>query len=104
MKHAESLIGRILFLEGTPVVSNLKALHIGSSVEAQHKNDLAAETEAVGAYNTAIRLAVEAGDNGSRELLETILGDEEDHLDWLEAQLEQIQQIGLSSCLVEQLG
>ena len=102
MRHAEKLIGRIIFLEGIPVVSNLNPLHIGADVEAQHRHDLEAETGAVLAYNDGIRLAVEANDNGTRELLEAILKDEEDHLDWLEAQLEQIKQMGLPNYLVEQ--
>jgi bacterioferritin len=103
MKHAERLIGRILFLEGIPVVSNLKKIRIGSDIEEQHENDCASETDAVKSYNDGIRLAVEVGDNGSRELMEDILEDEEEHLDWLEAQLEQIKQIGLSTYLVEQI-
>jgi bacterioferritin len=104
MKHAESLIGRVLFLEGTPVVSNLKQLHIGADVAAQHRSDLKAETEAVSAYNAGINLAAELKDNGSRELMESILKDEEVHLDWLEAQLGQIEQMGIQNYLVEQLG
>ena len=104
MKHAESLIGRMLFLEGTPLVSNLKQIHIGADVAAQHRSDLKAETDAVKAYNDGIRLSVEQGDNGSRELLEGILKDEEVHLDWLEAQLGQIEQMGIQNYLVEQLG
>lgn len=104
MKHAEMLIGRILFLEGTPIVSNLKRIHIGADVTAQHQHDLEAEYEAVKAYNNGIRLAVELGDNGSRELLEGILHDEEAHVDWLEAQLGQISQMGVQNYLVEQLG
>ncbi|OGO37738.1 MAG: bacterioferritin [Chloroflexi bacterium RBG_16_57_11] len=104
MKHAESLIGRVIFLEGTPIVSNLKQIRIGADVSAQHRNDLRAETEAVAAYNAGIRLAVELSDNGSRELLESILKDEEVHLDWLEAQLTQIEQMGIQTYLVEQLG
>jgi bacterioferritin len=103
MKHAEKLIGRILFLEGVPVVSNLNKIAIGSKVEVQIKNDAGAETAAVEMYNQAIRLAVEVGDNGSRELLESILKDEEDHLDWLEAQLDQIEQLGIQNYLVEQI-
>jgi bacterioferritin len=82
MRHAEKLIGRILFLEGVPVVTKLKKVRIGAAVDAQHKNDLASEADAVAAYNEGIRLAVEAGDNGTRELLEATLKDEEDHLDW----------------------
>lgn len=104
MKHAESLIGRILFLEGTPIVTNLKKIHIGADVDSQLANDMLAETEAVDAYNGGIRIAVEVGDNGSRELLESILKDEEDHLDWIEAQREQIQQMGLQNYLSEQVG
>jgi bacterioferritin len=104
MKHAEKLIGRIIFLEGKPTVSVLKAIHIGSNVLEQHQNDLAAEQGAVKAYNDAIRLAVDVDDNGSRELLESILKDEEDHLDWLEAQLDQIKQMTIQNYLVEQLG
>ena len=104
MGHAEKLIGRILFLEGTPIVSNLKKLHIGAFVDEQHRNDRMSEIEAVAAYNAAIKLAVEVGDNGTRELLEATLTDEEEHLDWLEAQLNQIEQMGLQNYLVEQLG
>jgi bacterioferritin len=103
MKHAERLIGRILFLEGTPVVSQLKEIHIGAQIETQHRNDLMAEQGAVKAYNEGIRVAVEVGDNGSRELLEATLKDEEEHLDWLEAQLEQIGQMGMQNYLVEQV-
>jgi bacterioferritin len=104
MKHAESLIGRVIFLEGTPIVSNLKQIHIGADVPAQHRSDMQAETDAVTAYNDGIRLAVELSDNGSRELLEGILKDEENHLDWLEAQIDQIEQMSLQNYLVEQLG
>ena len=104
MKHAEKLIGRIIFLEGKPVVSNLNKINIGPEVEAQIKNDWAAEEGAVKAYNEGIRLAVEAGDNGTRELLESILKDEEAHIDWLEAQLDQIKQMGIQNYLVEQVG
>lgn len=103
MKHAEKLIGRILFLEGIPIVSNLKQIHIGSDVQKQHENDLASEEEAITAYNDAIRLAVDLADNGTRELLVGILSDEEKHLDWLEAQLDQIRQMGIQNYLVEQL-
>lgn len=103
MKHAEKLIERIIFFEDVPVVSNLNKIHIGSNVEAQHNNDWAAEEMAVKAYNESIRLAVEAGDNGTRELLESILKDEENHIDWLEAQLDQIKQMGIQNYLVEQI-
>jgi len=103
MKHAESLIGRVLFLEGLPIVSRLKEINIGGKVEEQLKNDLASEAGAIQSYNQAIRLAVEAGDNGSRELLESILKDEENHLDWLEAQLDQVRQMGIQNYLAMQV-
>jgi bacterioferritin len=103
MHHAEKLIGRILFLNGTPIVSSLNKIHIGEDVQTQHNNDLNAEEDAVRAYNAGIRLAVEKDDNGTRELLESILKDEEDHLDWLEAQVEQIHQMGIQNYLVEQV-
>jgi len=103
MKHAEKLIGRILFLEGKPIVSNLNKINIGATVDAQHKNDHEAEEMAIKAYNDAIKLAVEVGDNGTRDLLEEILEDEEEHIDWIETQLDQIEQMGLQVYLGEQL-
>ena len=104
MKHAEKLIARILFLEGLPIVSNLKKMNIGASVEAQLKNDLVAEQGAIQAYNEGVALCLEVGDNGSRELIDTNLHDEEEHLDWLEAQLDQITQMGLQNYLLGQTG
>jgi bacterioferritin len=103
MKHAEQLIGRILFLEGKPIVSNLNKINIGATVDAQHKNDHEAEEGAIKAYNDGIRLAVEVGDNGTRDMLEEILEDEEEHIDWIESQLDQIEQMGLQVYLGEQL-
>ena len=103
MKHAEKLIGRILFLEGKPVVSELNQIHIGEAVDAQLQNDLEAEAGAIKSYNEAIRLCLELGDGGSRELIEANLHDEEDHLDWLEAQLDQINQMGLQNYLQAQI-
>jgi bacterioferritin len=103
MRHAEKLIARILYFDGIPIVSELRAIHVGADVEAQHRNDLASEVDAVRAYNDDVRAAAEAGDNGTRELLESILKDEEDHVDWLEAQLDQIKQMGIQNYLVEQI-
>ena len=103
MKHAERLIARILFLEGKPIVSQLAKIDIGAEVEAQHKKDWSAEDGAVKAYNADIRLAGEVGDNGSRELFESILKDEENHIDWIEAQIDQIRQMGIQNYLVEQM-
>ena len=103
MKHAEKLIGRILFLEGKPVVSNLNKINIGETVDVQNKNDRDAEEMAIKAYNDGIKLAVELGDNGTRDMLEEILEDEEEHIDWIEAQLDQIAQMGLQVYLGIQL-
>jgi bacterioferritin len=103
MKHAEKLIQRILFLEGRPTVSVLKKISIGGDVETQHKNDVVSEQIAIASYNDGIKLAVEAGDNGTRELLESILKEEEEHIDFLEAQLDQISQMGTGNYLVEQI-
>jgi bacterioferritin len=104
MKHAEKLIARILFLEGLPVVSDLKKMSIGATVEAQLKNDWEAEVGAIKAYNDGIRLCLELGDNGSRELIDANLVDEESHLDWLEAQLDQVKQMGIQNYLLGQAG
>ena len=103
MKHAEKLIARILFLEGRPIVSELNKMHIGDAVPKMHANDRAAEEGAIRGYNESIRLAVEVGDNGTRELLEAILKDEEEHIDEIEAQLDQINQMGVQNYLVEQI-
>lgn len=103
MKHAEKLIARIIFLEGKPIVSNLKTISIGAEVPAQLQNDWQAEDGAIKSYNDGIRLAMELGDNGSRELMDSILKDEEDHIDWIEAQQDEIKQMGLANYLVEQI-
>jgi len=103
MKHAEKLIERILFLEGVPTVGVLNKISIGNNIEEQFKNDRDAEVEAMGTYNEVISLAVEYFDNGTAELLRTILADEEVHLDWLETQLEQIHQVELQNYLLEQI-
>jgi len=103
MKHAEALIGRILFLEGTPMVSKLSKIDIGADVEAQHKKDLAAEEGAIRDYNADIKTAADAADNGTKSLFESILKDEENHIDWIDAQLSQIGQLGIQNYLVEQM-
>jgi bacterioferritin len=103
MVHAEKLIERILYLEGRPTVSNLKTIRIGAEVEEQHQNDLALEVSAVRAYNEAIKMAVEVGDNGTRELLTSILKDEEEHIDELEAHMDQIKQMGKQIYLSQQV-
>jgi bacterioferritin len=104
MKHAERLIERILFLDGKPTVSKLNRISIGADVETQFRNDLQAEMTAVSGYNAAAKQAAELVDHGTRDLFESILTDEEAHLDWLEAQLDQIAQMGLQNYLSEQIG
>lgn len=103
MKHAEKIIERILFLEGSPTVSKLNAMNIGSGVETIINNDHVSELDADRAYNSAIAACVQAADNGTRELLKSILTDEEHHIDWLEAQMDQIKQMGIQMYLAEQL-
>ena len=95
MKHAEKLIARILFLEGRPIVSELDAIRIGKTVDEMLKNDLTLETDAVKMYNDAIKLVVAEKDNGTKELLDAILADEEGHVDFFEEQLGQIEQMTL---------
>ena len=103
MKHAESLIGRILFLEGTPVVSTLKAIHIGDKVEKQLYNDWQAEFDAIQSYNDGIKLTRTHGDHGTEQLLKGILKDEEDHIDWIESQKDQVEQLGIQNYLAMQV-
>ena len=102
MKHAEKLIERILFLEGIPEVGTLNKISIGNDIAKQFKNDEFAETGAIKMYNDSIRLCTELGDNGTRDLLESILTDEEKHLDWLETQIAEIKQLELKNYLIEQ--
>lgn len=104
MKHAEMLLERILFLEGTPRMHELFPFRIGQNVRSQIENDLALELEAVERLNRGIAAAAAAGDNGSRELLEKILDDEEEHVDFLEAQLHLIGEVGIAKYLAQQIG
>jgi bacterioferritin len=104
MQHAEVLIERILFLESIPNLKEMFPLRIGKDVKAQFENDIALELEAVPRLNEAIKTAVKAGDNASRELFEKILIDEEKHVDWLEAQLDMIEQMGIGVYLSQQMG
>ncbi|TAL37130.1 MAG: bacterioferritin [Spirochaetes bacterium] len=95
MKHAEKLIGRILFLEGTPVVTDLRKIHIGADVPKQLANDAEAEYGAIKAYNDAIKLAGEVGDFATREVLEGILKDEDAHIDKIEELQDQVAQMSI---------
>ena len=102
MKHAESLMERILFLDGTPSMEPL-ALSIGANVKNMVEADLKLEIEAVAMYNEAVRIATEEKDNGSRDLFVQLLKDEEEHVDWLEAQVHQIQELGYERYLTMQM-
>lgn len=104
MKHAEKLIERILFLEGIPIVDKLSAIHIGADVPKQFDHDLAAEMGAVKSYNAAIKLAQDVSDNATKELLDSILKDEDGHVDEIETQQDQIKQMGLPQYLNNQVG
>ena len=103
MKHAEKIIERMLFLDAMPNMSELMTLHIGQNVRAQLENDLKLEIAAVHMYNEAVKISQEEGDNASRELFEILLKDEEDHVDWLEAQLHQISEMGYERYLTQQI-
>ena len=103
MKHAEVLIERILFLDATPNLTEPMKLTVGRNVKEQIESDLKLEIEAVGMYNRAIQIARDEGDNASRELFERLLKDEEEHVDWLEAQMYQIQELGYERYLTQQI-
>ncbi len=95
MRHAEELIARIIFLEGTPTVSRLNQVRVGADVPKQLQADLESEQQTVRLYNEAIHLTDEASDAATRALLESILKEEDGHIDWLEEQLDQIAQLGV---------
>ena len=103
MKHAEIVTDRVLFLDGLPNYQRYFPLRIGETVPEMFQADLELEYTAVERLNRAIAKAVEVGDNGSRELFESILVSEEEHIDWLETQLTTIDQIGVENYLAEQL-
>jgi bacterioferritin len=104
MKHAEKLIERILFLEGTPIVGELNKINIGADVPQQCANDLALEMTTVANYNSAVKLAMDVGDNATREILEGILKDEDGHVNEIEEKLDQIKQMGVQHFLAIQAG
>jgi bacterioferritin len=103
MKHADELIERILYLDGTPNVQKLGRIRIGETVPEMYASDLALELEAIPRLNTAIALCGEQADHGTRQILDRILASEEEHLDWLETQQRLIAQLGLSAYLAEQM-
>jgi bacterioferritin len=104
MKHAEMLIDRILFLEGTPEIARYDVIRVGTDVKEQFTNDLALEMSGVKHYNHAIDVCTRLKDHGTRELIEPILTESEEHVDWLETQLGLIDTVGLQNYLTEQMG
>jgi len=102
MKHAEALMERILFLDGTPSMDPM-SLTIGKTVKEMIESDLKLEHEAVASYNDSIRICVENADNGSRDLFVRLLKDEEGHVDWLEAQVHQMKELGYERYLSQQI-
>ena len=104
MKHAEALIDRIIFLEGVAEIERYDVIHVGETVKEQFENDLKLETNGVNAYNKAITLAIAENDGGSRDLMEKLLVDSEEHVDWLESQLDLIDKVGIENYLITQIG
>lgn len=103
MRHAEALIERVLYLDGLPNLQRLEKLNIGETVKEQFRSDLALEYLAIPRLNDAIAACRDAGDNGTRSLLEEILRSEEEHIDWLETQLALIDQVGEANYLSQQI-
>ncbi len=103
MKHADNVIERILFLDGVPNMQRLNPVRVGEEPVEQHEVDLELELEAVKRINEAIALSRDRGDNGTRELLDEILEDEEESVDWLEAQLHLVEEVGRERYLAEQI-
>jgi bacterioferritin len=103
MDHAEKLMQRILFLEGTPNMTEIGPIKVGANVKAQLESDLALELDALPRLNAGIKAATELGDNASRELFEQILIDEEEHVDYLEGQLHVIAEVGFDNYLAQQI-
>ena len=103
MKHAQEVIERILYLDGVPNMQKYMKVNVGQTVPEQHEFDLALEKDAVKRLNDGVELCRSKGDNGTRVLLEKLLRDEEEHVDWLEAQLQQIKELGLDNYLAQQI-
>lgn len=104
MKHAEMLIDRVIFLDGVPEIARYDVIRVGTDVKEQFENDLVLETKGVDAYNAAITLCIAENDGGSRELIERILVESEEHVDWLESQLDLIGKVGIENYLITQVG
>lgn len=104
MKHAEEVIDRILYLDGVPEIARYDVIHSGKTPEEQISLNLAMESKGVTTYNEAIQLCIEHKDSGSRELMERMVVESEESVDWAEAQLELIKMVGLENYLAQQIG
>lgn len=104
MKHADMIIDRILFLEGTPEIARYDVIRVGTNVQEQFEFDLQLETKGVKAYNAGIDLCIKLSDGGTRDLMEKILVESEEHVDWLETQIGLIGEVGLANYLQSQMG
>lgn len=104
MKHAEKLIDRILFLDGVPEIARYDVIRAGADVKEQFEVDLVLESSGVKLYNSLVDLCIKLKDNGTRELIDPILAESEEHVDWLETQLSLINSVGLQNYLTEQIG
>jgi bacterioferritin len=104
MKHAEMIIDRILFLEGVPEIARYDVIRVGTNVKEQFEHDLVLEKRGVALYNQGVTLCSQLNDGGSRDLMERILVESEEHVDWLETQLGVISEIGIQHYLAQQLG
>ncbi len=103
MKHASKVVERILFLDGTPNLAGYDKIMVGAEVKKQLENDLALEMAALGVLHPGIKTCMEVGDDATRELLEHILEDEEEHVDWIESQLHKIEEVGYQNYLAQQI-
>src|SRR5262245_26829072 len=104
INHSEKLIERILFLEGVPEIARYDVIRVGADVREQFENDLKLEMTGVQHYNATVDLCIRLKDNGTRDLIEPILTESEEHVDWLETQLSLIDSVGLQNYLTEQMG
>lgn len=103
MKHADKIIERVLFLDGVPEIARYDVIRVGTNVQEQFENDLKLETSGVAAYNELVNLSIQLKDNGTHALALEILTDSEEHVDWLETQLNLIKTIGLEKYLAEHM-
>jgi len=104
MKHAALLVDRIIFLEGVPEIARYDVIRVGATVQEQLENALALETNASRTYNAGVQVCIEDKDSASREIMEQIIRESEHSIDWLEAQLDLIQKIGIQNYMLSQIG